>query len=128
MRLLLDISITLLEPRQVAGEGLRVVLLPFLAEANGPLFWGKTLQEGVDTQFHYADGRVHLSARYLLEGRDGEQNACRLFIQNEGTDPLCCRPVICTDSRELAFLQELPLLARVQQGTKGLCVQIFAEE
>ena len=84
-RMLMEIRVRCMEPVSVEGKKKKIVMIPFTGEASGPYFSGKVTGTGVDTQRIDPEGNVTLSARYMLEGKDSSGNACRVFIENEGS-------------------------------------------
>ena len=128
MKQIMTIRVTTLEPQIVSGSDTRVVMIPFSAEANGSYFSGRTVYNGVDTQFIASDGSFSLSARYMLEGRDLNGTPCRLFIENKGTSLEKCVPRIITDDPELRFLETAQLTSSIENIKGGVIVRIFAED
>ena len=114
----LRIKVYLTDQIAVDGCGDKAVLLPFTGECDGPLFKGKILPGGVDTQRIDAQGRCALSARYVLEGMDDQGQPCRIFIQNEGVSApgqeLLTHPIIRTDSESLRWLETAALIGRIE--------------
>lgn len=82
--LLMEIKVTCHEPVSVEGKNKKIVMIPFGGEASGEYFNGKVIGTGVDTQKIDPDGKIMLSARYMLEGTDAAGNACRIFVENQG--------------------------------------------
>ena len=81
---------------------------------NSPIFKGKIMEGGTDTQI--IRDVTYLSARYMLEGEDAVGNKCRLFIENNGVDRgtmIKSEPVIYTDSPALKWLETARLRGRV---------------
>ncbi|MBR4095967.1 MAG: hypothetical protein IKK42_01520 [Oscillospiraceae bacterium] len=122
--LIITINVTTYEAHSLEGENSRVVMIPFSCEATGKYFKGKTVSDGVDTQITTAEG-FSLSARYMLEGTDRKGERCRLFIENNGTSLDNCVPKIYTDSKELAFLENVKLAASVECVENGVVVKIY---
>ncbi len=122
--LIITINVTTYEAHSLEGENSRVVMIPFSCEATGKYFNGKTVSDGVDTQITTAEG-FSLSARYMLEGTDRKGERCRLFIENNGTSLDNCVPKIYTDSKELAFLENVKLAASVECVENGVVVKIY---
>ena len=122
--MLMEIHVTILEAVDVEGALQKVVMIPFTAEAKGPYFTGKVIGPGVDTQRIGPDGKAHLSARYMLEGKDATGNACRVFVENQGVWGDGFIPTIVTDSPLLAEWQTVPLRATVEEAPGGVLVRI----
>lgn len=116
------------EAFSVTGSKSDVVMIPFTGTAEGPLFQGKIIGTGVDTQKIPKGGRAFLSARYMLEGKDFEGRECRIFIENQGEDMNCCTPKVVTDSAALAELEDLPLKAVVTPSEGGVTVKVYKED
>ena len=79
---ILRIKVYLIDSITVEGHADKAVMLPFTGDCDCPLFKGKILPGGVDTQRISTDGRTSLSARYALEGTDDQGKPCKLFIEN----------------------------------------------
>lgn len=99
---------------ELEGKGCRVRMIPFSGTATGPLFQGSIAPGAVDTQITNAAEVRHMSARYMLTGRDHTGTPCHIFVQNEGwfsdgarPRPWYSVPSFLTDSRALT-----PLLHR----------------
>lgn len=80
---------------------------------------------GVDTQRIGQDGKTRLSARYMLEGQDAAGNACRIFIENQGSWEDGFTPRIVTDSPLLKDWETADLGATVEGIPGGVLVRIF---
>ena len=72
--------------------------------------------------------RTLLSARYMLEGTDAAGNACRIFIENQGSWQEGFTPRIVTDSSLLKELETAELTATVDGIPGGVLVRIFRKE
>ena len=121
---LMEIHVTILDAVDVEGARQKVVMIPFTAEAEGPYFTGKTTGPCVDTQRIDREGKTHLSARYMLEGRDAAGNMCRVFVENQGTWETGFVPTIVTDSPLLADWETAALKATVEGVPGGVLVRI----
>ena len=124
MRHIMTINVRTYDAQAVEGKGAKIVMIPFSAETDSELFRGRTLENGVDTQRIFPDGTLILSARYMLAGKDAAGNDCRVFIENTGTSLDNFKPVIFTDSPELAFLESAELSASVEPCPGGVTVTI----
>ncbi len=125
---ILTIRVALEPPLSVSGGRERVVMIPFTGEAEGPLFRGRILPHGVDTQRRSPDGRGTLSARYMLEGTDADGAPCRIFIENQGSSEAGWRPRLVTDSPLLAPWETAALRATVTGAGGGVTVKIYRDE
>nr|MBR4279646.1 alpha/beta fold hydrolase [Clostridia bacterium] len=108
------------------------VMLPFTGECDSPLFKGKILPGGVDTQRIARDGRGTLSARYTLEGVDDQGRSCRLFIDNTallGKDGIgVTYPAIRTDSESLRWLENADLTGAIEHFPDHIEIVISSED
>ena len=108
------------------------VMLPFTGECDSPLFKGKILPGGVDTQRIYPDGSGTLSARYTLEGVDDQGKFCRLFIDNaavlDGDVELVTHPTIRTDSESLRWLEAADLTGALEHFPDHIEIVISTED
>ena len=123
--LLLEIKVACDPALTVQGHTRDVVMIPFTGTASGPYFTGKIIGPGVDTQKVPKDGVPALSARYMLEGTDKAGNACRIFIENEGTWGGEFRPTVVTDSPLLQDWETVPLRATMEGIPGGVLVRVF---
>ena len=124
--LLMEIRVTCREAVSVDGASRKIVMIPFTGEASGPYFSGSVIGTGVDTQKIEKDGRFMLSARYMLEGTDCAGNACRVFVENQGSWTAGFTPTVVTDSPLLARWETAALRAAVDGIPEGVLVRIFA--
>lgn len=114
------------------GHADTAVMLPFTGECDAPLFKGKILPGGVDTQRIYPDGSGTLSARYTLEGVDDHGKPCRLFIENtavmDGDVEFVTYPVIRTDSESLRWLETADLRGAIEHCEDHIEIVISSED
>lgn len=114
------------------GHADTAVMLPFTGECDSPLFKGKILPGGVDTQRIQPDGSGTLSARYTLEGVDEEGKPCHLFIDNaaklgaQGIDTTY--PTIRTDSECLRWLETADLTGRIEHFPDHIEIVISSQD
>ena len=123
--LLMEIKVTCYEPVSVEGKSKKIVMIPFRGEASGDYFNGKVIGTGVDTQKIDPDGKIMLSARYMLEGEDAAGNACRVFVENQGNWDIGFTPAIVTDSPLLANWETAELYATAEGIPEGVLIRIL---
>jgi len=117
----------------LTGEIGSVRMIPFKGTVTGPVFGGIVEPCGVDTQITNQNEVRHMSARYMLTGKDRDGRDCRIYVENNGwfTDgarptPFKTVPTFITDSPLLA-----PLLHRNQfvgeglRDENGLCIRFY---
>ena len=122
--LLLEIHVTCREAVSVEGGSRKIVMVPFDGQAEGPLFTGRIIGTGVDTQT-IENGGITLSARYMMEGKDAEGNSCRIFVENQGNGKSGFHPMIVTDSALLREWETAELSATVEGAPGGVTVRIY---
>ena len=105
-----------------------IVMIPFTGEASGPYFSGSVVGTGIDTQKISREHAARLSARYMLEGRDTQGNACRIFIENQGSFAEGFVPMLVTDSPLLRPWETAALTATVEGIPGGVIVKIFGRK
>ena len=59
-----------------------VKMIPFSGTVNSRLFTGIVEPCGVDTQITNQNEVRHMSARYMLTGKDSAGNACHIYVEN----------------------------------------------
>ena len=123
-KLLMEIHVQCSEPMTVKGQTMDIVMIPFTGTAEGPYFHGVMVGSGVDTQKITPDGKVMLSARYMLEGVDSAGNACRVFIENQGNEAEGFCPWLVTDSPVLQQWEGKKLTATIGGTPQGVLVRI----
>ena len=124
MDLLLEIHVICREAIRINGYEKDIIMIPFDGTAEGPLFSGKIIGPGVDTQ-KIRNKEIHLSARYILEGKDAEGKSCMIFIENQGNWEKGFYPEIVTDSELLKDWEKAKLSATVEPAPGGVTVRIF---
>ena len=91
------------------GENAEVVMIPFKGTVVGGIFNGIVEPCGVDTQVVNAAGVRHMSARYMLTGKDHKGCDAHIYVENNGwfdgksmQMPFKTVPTFYTDSPNLA--------------------------
>lgn len=111
---------------EVKSEAGSANMILFHGTAESEYFTGVILPGGVDTQSQFARTEWSLSARYILEGTDMSGQACRIFIENNGSfvdGEIVTVPRILTDSTSLAWLEQVELEGRVIGEADGICIE-----
>lgn len=87
------------------GEHTEVLMVPFRGTVKSALFNGIVEPCGVDTQVVNAVHVRHMSARYMLSGKDADGNDAHIYVENNGwfddltkTMPFHTVPTFYTDS------------------------------
>ena len=124
-QLLLEIRVKIEGAVSVTGATRDIAMIPFTAEASGPDFTGRVIGPGVDTQKIGKDGKTVLSARYMLEGTDSAGNACRVFIENQGSWETGLTPTVVTDSPLLREWETAELYSTAEGAPGGVLIRIF---
>ena len=91
------------------GENGEVLMVPFKGSIKSDLFNGIVEPCGVDTQVVNAAHVRHMSARYMLTGKDSTGQDAHIYVENNGwfddltkTMPFHTVPTFYTDSKALA--------------------------
>ena len=126
----LTVRVRIKEALEVKGSSNGATMILFDGDCDCDNFKGKILPGGVDTQRLGEDGRVKLSARYIMEGVDRNGQACRIFIENNGEiqsdGRIVTSPCILTDSDTLKHLETAALTGTVEGAPDGVVIHIFA--
>lgn len=90
------------------GENAQVEMIPFKGIVKSPVFNGIVEPCGVDTQIVNAVHVRHMSARYMLTGKDSEGKEVHIYVENNGwfddinkSMPFHTIPTFYTDSAAL---------------------------
>lgn len=117
MEKLLEINIHLTGFTQVKGKNETVNFINFDGYCSSDFFEGKVIEGGVDTQKYVEGKEGSLSARYILDGKDGKGLPSKLFIENNGTVFADGRietvPHIVSDNEELEAIFSGNLFGKV---------------
>lgn len=99
------------ENLHLEGENGVIDMIPFKGSVDCELFKGIVEPCGVDTQVRNAAMVRHMSARYMLTGKDKDGQDAHIYIENNGwfdereghmTMPFHTVPTFYTDSKALA--------------------------
>ena len=107
---IMDIKIEANGPAiHLQGENGEVLMVPFKGSIKSDLFNGIVEPCGVDTQIVNAANVRHMSARYMLTGKDSAGQDAHIYVENNGwfddltkTMPFHTVPTFYTDSKALA--------------------------
>ena len=113
-----------------------VTMIPFAGTVQGPLFQGIVEPCGVDTQVTNQSDVRHMSARYMLTGKDAYGQSCRIYVENNGwfTDgaqprPFRTVPTFITDSARLApYLHQSRFCGEGLADETGLWIRFYELE
>ncbi len=116
----------------LSGPGGSVRMIPFRGTVSG-LINGIVEPCGVDTQVTNQAEVRHMSARYMLTGRDTSGAECHVYVENNGwfTDgaqprPFTTVPTFITDSPVLApYLHSRRFLGKGVRDEKGLHILFY---
>lgn len=117
----------------LTGEIGTVKMIPFGGTVEGPLFSGIVEPCGVDTQITNQNEVRHMSARYMLTGKDNTGANCHIYIENNGwfTDgakpiPFKTVPTFITDSKALApYLHRNQFVGEGAREGDGLYIRFY---
>ena len=117
----------------LTGEIGTVRMIPFKGTVEGPIFSGIVEPCGVDTQITNQNEVRHMSARYMLTGKDNNGADCHIYIENNGwfTDgarpvPFKTVPTFITDSKALApYLHRNQFVGEGLRDENGLCIRFY---
>lgn len=118
---------------ELEGEIGKVRMIPFSGTVSGPLFQGIIEPCGVDTQVTNAADVRHMSARYMLTGKDHTGSPCHIYVRNEAwfTDgarprPWHSVPTFITDSKALApILHSSSFIGEGIRDDEGLHIRFY---
>lgn len=111
----------------------RVKMIPFKGTVNSRLFTGIVEPCGVDTQITNQNEVRHMSARYMLTGKDSVGNDCHIYVENnawftDGARPKPFRsvPTFITDSPVLApYLHRNQFVGEGLRDEQGLWIRFY---
>jgi hypothetical protein len=109
-KMIMDIKIDANGPSvQMKGKNGEVLMIPFKGHVSGEIFNGIVEPCGVDTQIVNAVNVRHMSARYMLTGKDSSGLDTHIYVENNGwfddltkSMPFRTIPTFYTDSPTLA--------------------------
>ena len=110
-----------------------VKMIPFKGSVNSPLFTGIVEPCGVDTQVTNQNEVRHMSARYMLTGKDADGVDCHIYVENNGwfiegarPKPFKTVPTFITDSRKLApYLHRNRFIGEGLRDESGLWIRFY---
>lgn len=112
--------------RDIVTKGdMRKSNIYFTGYCDTKYFHGTVLPGGCDAQEHCKEVRIKIRAEYTLDGIDEDGERCHIHVVNQwGTEDW--KPVIDTDSKKLAWLNDAELTVVIESGTDGPTVRIYA--
>lgn len=130
---ILEIKIKTQAPLHLKSENEAVEMIPFTGEARGEIFNGIVLPGGMDVQITNAVDVRHLSARYMLSGKDAEQTDTLIYVHNEAMIqntgrklPFYTIPHFITDNKKLAkYLCRNSFTGKIEKIDGQLNIRIF---
>lgn len=125
---ILKIYVKIEDDVQVNGTTANIKMIWFTGYAKSKYFEGNILPGGVDLQSCKQGERVHLSARYVMEGKDAEGNECRIYVENNGyTDEngeIRTIPTVITDSKVLSWMETAKMEGSVSSENDMVVIRI----
>ncbi len=124
------LHVTITNSESVEGMSGKVTMLSFHGFTDTAWFRGETVSDSVDTQIHRNGENISLSARYILQGVDGDGQNCRVFIENNGwidkTGKMQTTPTVFTDSASLKWLEQAELYGEASHDDGHLTIHIYS--
>ncbi|MBO5597104.1 MAG: DUF3237 family protein [Oribacterium sp.] len=113
-----------------------VKMIPFGGTVKSDIFNGIIEPCGVDTQITNQAGVRHMSARYMLTGKDADGNDCHIYLENnawftngERPKPWISTPKFITDSKKLAsYLHTDRFIGEGMRVEEGLRIRYYEVE
>lgn len=113
-----------------------VKMIPFKGTVCSPIFNGIVEPCGVDTQVTNQNEVRHMSARYMLTGKDADGQDCHIYVENnawftDGARPRPFRtvPTFITDSKRLApYLHRNQFIGEGMRDERGLWIRFYELE
>lgn len=130
----LDVHVTFdTPPVSLKAENGEVVMIPFKGTVEGEIFNGIVEPCGVDTQVVNAAGVRHMSARYMLTGKDQAGKDAHIYVENngyftagQGGTPFSTVPTFYTDSAALApYLHRSQFVGEGTDEADGLHIRFY---
>ncbi|GAU75970.1 DUF3237 family protein [Fusibacter sp. 3D3] len=131
-KLIMEIEIETLERSMLETKVGTIVMIPFKGSVKSDLFSGEILPGAVDTQLIDANNIKHMSARYMIDGKDASGMDCKLYIENTGyfhidfPRPFHTIPKFYTDSELLSkYLHTNQFRGEGHRDHEGLKIKIY---
>ncbi|MBE5914652.1 MAG: DUF3237 domain-containing protein [Pseudobutyrivibrio ruminis] len=129
---ILTVNVKLTKFDEVKGQSGEALMIHFDGDATGEYFNGIILPGGVDTQREMKGSARVLSARYILEGKDFKGNACKIFVENNGSfdenGNIVTHPTILTDSIDLAFFETADITGTISDIPGGVQIHLWMDD
>lgn len=125
---ILKVHVNVTDMIEVTGAQSTVRQLFFDGYADGDFFQGTIMKGGIDTQISDKNGTTVLSARYFIEGKDCDNQSCKLFIENyaeaKDGEKMVTKPKIYTDSKALAYWESAALQGELETQNGEVLITI----
>ncbi|MBR3108438.1 MAG: DUF3237 domain-containing protein [Clostridia bacterium] len=110
-----------------------VTMIPFKGTVQSEIFNGIIEPCGVDTQVTNQNQVRHMSARYMLTGKDQDGADCHIYVENNAwftnddhPKPFRTVPTFITDSKRLApLLHRNQFVGEGQRDERGLWIRFY---
>lgn len=131
-KLVMVIEIETLERAILNSNVGSIVMIPFKGKVTSEIFTGVILPGAVDTQLIDINNIKHMSARYMLVGKDYSGTDCKIYIENTGyfhvdsPKPFRTIPKFYTDSNVLSeYLHSNSFRGEGHRDSEGLKIKFF---
>lgn len=125
---ILKVHVKITDMIEVIGAQSTVRQLFFDGYVDGDFFNGTIMKGGIDTQISDKNGTTVLSARYFIEGKDSDNQACKIFIENyaeaKDGEKMVTKPKIYTDSKALAHWENATLQGELETQNGEVLITI----
>ncbi len=132
---IMEIFITTKERTVLKSTIGTVVMIPFQGYTKSDIFCGQIEDGAIDRQIIDVNNVKHMSARYMLVGKDNKNHDCRIYIENNGDfdidapKPFKTIPTFFTDSEVLGpYLHRNAFRGEGHREKDILCIKIFEIE
>ncbi len=121
---LFTIRVVITHRELAEGENYKEIRTFFTGYCDNEHFHGTIIPGGCDVRRDYLDGAVSMIADYTMQGIDVEGRRCKVRIVNQQIDGEW-KPIIETDSKALAWMENVDATAVLERGNGGPIMRIF---